>query len=94
MVSVGSKALISRRPRSCNFVEDNLMGGEDDSYRKGRKKKGMGRKAKKESFGFDGDNSSKNVSGWVTDGTVKSKRGLKHQNVSEPQPSIIRYGSL
>lgn len=92
MVSVGSKALASRRDRSCcNLVEDNLMGREDKSYNQGRKKKGMSRKAKNGSFGFDADNSNKSVSGRATDGTAKPKKSSKYQNTfSEPQPSIVR----
>ncbi|CAK7356439.1 unnamed protein product [Dovyalis caffra] len=51
----------------------------------------MGRKAKKESFGFDADNSNKNVSGRVAYGTAKPKKWSKNHNTSsEPQPSIIR----
>ncbi|KAG6780607.1 hypothetical protein POTOM_013473 [Populus tomentosa] len=92
MVSVGSKALASRRDRTCcNLVEDNLMGREDKSYNQGRKKKGMGRKAKNDSFGFDADNSNKSVSGRATDGAAKPKKSSKYQNTfSEPQPSIVR----
>uniref|UniRef100_A0A6M2EQK6 PUM-HD domain-containing protein n=1 Tax=Populus davidiana TaxID=266767 RepID=A0A6M2EQK6_9ROSI len=92
MVSVGSKALASRRDRNCcNLVEDNLMGREDKSYNQGRKKKGMGRKAKNDSFGFDADNSNKSVSGRATDGAAKPKKSSKYQNTfSEPQPSIVR----
>lgn len=96
MVSVGSKALASRRDRNfCNLVEDNLMGREDKSYNLGRKKKGMSRKAKNGSFGFDADNSNKSVSGRATDGTAKPKKSSKYQNTfSEPQPSIVRYGTF
>lgn len=92
MVSVGSKALASRRDRTCcNLVEDNLMGREDKSYNQGRKKKGMSRKAKNDSFGFDADNSNKSVSGRATDGAAKPKKSSKYQNTfSEPQPSIVR----
>lgn len=92
MVSVGSKALASRRDRiCCNLVEDNLMGREDKSYNQGRKKKGMSRKAKNDSFGFDADNSNKSVSGRATDGAAKPKKSSKYQNTfSEPQPSIVR----
>ncbi|KDP40626.1 hypothetical protein JCGZ_24625 [Jatropha curcas] len=63
------------------------MGEEDNSYKQGRKKKGMGRKARKESFSFDGDNSNKNVSG---PGTFRPKKSSKHQNTLEPQPLVIR----
>jgi len=96
MVSVGSKALASRRDRNCcNLVEENLMGREDKSYNQGRKKKGMSRKAKNDSFGFDADNSNKSVSGRATDGTAKPKKSSKYQNTfSEPQPSIVRYGTF
>ncbi|GAY60321.1 hypothetical protein CUMW_201080 [Citrus unshiu] len=54
--------LPSSRQRLCDLVEDSLMGGDDKSYKPGRKKKGLNRKAKKESFGFDADNSNKNSS--------------------------------
>ncbi|KAJ6696058.1 NUCLEOLAR PROTEIN 9 [Salix koriyanagi] len=94
MVSVGSKALASRRARSCcNLVEDNLilMGREDKSYNQGSKNKGMSRKTKNGSFGFDADHSNKSVSGRATDGTAKPKNSSKYQNTfSEPQPSIVR----
>ncbi|XP_015583622.2 pumilio homolog 23 [Ricinus communis] len=78
MVSVGSKALVSSR--SCNLVEDIVMGGED--YKQGRNKKGMGRKAKKQNLGFDGDNSNKTVSGLgrVADGRTRNSS----------QPLVIR----
>ncbi|KAJ6706185.1 NUCLEOLAR PROTEIN 9 [Salix purpurea] len=92
MVSVGSKALASRRARSCcNLVEDNLMGREDKSYNQGSKNKGMSRKTKNGSFGFDADHSNKSVSGRANDGTAKPKNSSKYQNTfSEPQPSIVR----
>jgi nucleolar protein 9 len=96
MVSVGSKALASRRARSCcNLVEDNLMGREDKSYNQGSKNKGMSRKTKNSSFGFDADHSNKSVSGRATDGTAKPKNSSKYQNTfSEPQPSIVRYSTI
>ncbi|KAJ6415767.1 hypothetical protein OIU84_004544 [Salix udensis] len=92
MVSVGSKALASRRARSCcNLVEDNLMGREDKSYNQGSKNKGMSRKTKNGSFGFDADHSNKSVSGRANDGNAKPKNSSKYQNTfSEPQPSIVR----
>ncbi|XP_058007559.1 pumilio homolog 23 isoform X2 [Hevea brasiliensis] len=92
MVSVGSQALVSRRTRSCNLVEDSSMGEEDKSYKQSKRKKGMGRKAKKERFGFDGDNSSKNVSGtgWVGAGIIGHKKSSKHKNTSDLQPLVIR----
>ncbi|KAL3610440.1 hypothetical protein D5086_001460 [Populus alba] len=52
----------------------------------------MGRKAKKESFGFDAGNSNKSVSGRVNDGAAKPKKWSKNQNtLSEPQSSIMEF---
>ncbi|KAJ6963219.1 hypothetical protein NC652_001748 [Populus alba x Populus x berolinensis] len=52
----------------------------------------MGRKAKKESFGFDAGNSNKSVSGRVNDGAAKPKKWSKNQNTpSEPQSSIMEF---
>ncbi|KAG5222750.1 pumilio [Salix suchowensis] len=67
------------------------MGREDKSYNQGSKNKGMSRKTKNGSFGFDADHSNKSVSGRATDGTAKPKNSSKYQNTfSEPQPSIVR----
>ncbi|KAG5228887.1 pumilio [Salix suchowensis] len=54
----------------------------------------MGRKAKKESFGFDAGNSNKrSVSERVNDGAKKPKLWSKNQNTSsEPQPSLPFFG--
>lgn len=88
MVSVGLKALVSRRARSCNLVEDSLMGEKDKSHKHDKRKK----KAKNASFAFDGDNSTKSVSGpgRVADGTFTRKKFSKHKNTSDPQPLVIR----
>ncbi|KAK0598056.1 hypothetical protein LWI29_031154 [Acer saccharum] len=53
-------------------------------------RKGLGRKAKKESFGFDGDNSNKYLSGGGIDGTMKGRKSWQHHNASEPQTSVVR----
>ncbi|KAF9685366.1 hypothetical protein SADUNF_Sadunf03G0047100 [Salix dunnii] len=67
------------------------MGREDKSYNQGSKKKGMSRKTKNDSSGFDADHSNKSVSGRATDGTAKPRNSSKYQNTySEPQPSIVR----
>ncbi|XP_050234014.1 pumilio homolog 23 [Mercurialis annua] len=89
MVAVGSKALIlSTRLRNCNLVEDSTMGGDD--YKHGRKKKDMGRKNNKQSFGFDGDDSNKSgySSGRVADG--RPRKSSKYQGESESMPAVIR----
>ncbi|GKU92751.1 hypothetical protein SLEP1_g6438 [Rubroshorea leprosula] len=90
MVSVGSKALPSRRSKDSIFVEDSFMGEEDKSHKHSRKKKGMGRKPKKGSFGFDGDGSNMNVSGRGVDGTAKSKKYVKHQSTSDTKSPLVR----
>ncbi|KAK2652146.1 hypothetical protein Ddye_012002 [Dipteronia dyeriana] len=66
------------------------MGEDNQSYKHGRNKKGLGRKAKKENFGFDGDNSNKYVSGGLIDGTMKGRKSWQHHNASEPQTSVVR----
>ncbi|KAK0597018.1 hypothetical protein LWI29_021014 [Acer saccharum] len=66
------------------------MGEDNQSYKHGRNKKGLGRKAKKESFGFDSDNSNKYVSGGGIDGTMKGRKSWQHHNASEPQTSVVR----
>lgn len=91
MVSFGSKALPSKKPRIPNTVEDYLMGEDDKSYKYGRKKKNLSRKAKKESFGFDADSANKTVSGRGYDGIAKSNKSWKHHSASEPQTSVVRY---
>lgn len=71
-------------------MEGNSVGRDGKSYNQGRNRKTMGRKAKKESFGFDAGNSNKSVSGRVNDGAAKPKKWSKNQNTpSEPQPSIV-----
>lgn len=90
MVAVGLKGLPSSRQRLCDLVEDSLMGGDDKSYKPGRKKKGLNRKAKKESFGFDADNSNKNSSGRGADGSASARKSWKHQNASDPKTSVVR----
>lgn len=94
MVAIGLKALPSRRSGIWNLIEDNLMGEEGNSYKPSRKKKGLHRKAKKESFGFDADNSNKNVTGRGADCSGKARKSWKHKNASEPQTSVVRYSSL
>lgn len=93
MVAVGFKGLPSSRQRLCDLVEDSLMGGDDKSYKPGRKKKGLNRKAKKESFGFDADNSNKNSSGCGADGSASARKSWKHQNASGPKTSVVRYST-
>ncbi|KAL5755452.1 hypothetical protein ACOSQ2_020198 [Xanthoceras sorbifolium] len=51
------------------------MGEENQSYKRGRKKKVLDRKAKKESF---------------SDGPKKGEKSWKHHNASEPQTSVVR----
>lgn len=94
MVAVGLKGLPFRRQRHCDLVEDSLMGTDDKSYKPGRKKKGLNRKAKKESFGVDTDNSNKNSSGRGADGSANPRKSWKHQNASDPQTSVVRYSNL
>ncbi|KAJ6947097.1 hypothetical protein NC651_001707 [Populus alba x Populus x berolinensis] len=70
----------------------NSVGRDDKSYNQGRNRKTLGRKAKKESFGFDAGNSNKSVSGRVNDGAAKPKKWSKNQNTpSEPQSSIMEF---
>ncbi|XP_065867815.1 pumilio homolog 23 [Euphorbia lathyris] len=68
------------------------MSEEDKSYKQGRRKKGMGRKSKQDSYGFDGDYSKKNSSGAgsMVDQTSRPRKSFKQQNASEPQTSFIR----
>lgn len=90
MVAVGLKGLPSSRQRFCDLVEDSLMGTDDKSYKPGRKKNGLNRKAKKESFGFDADNSSKSSTGHAADGSANARKSWKHQNASDPKTSVVR----
>lgn len=90
MVAVGLKGLPSSRPGLCDLVEDSSMGMDDKSYKPGRKKKGLNRKAKKESFGFDAHNSNKNSSGRGTDVRANARKSWKHQNASDPRTSVVR----
>ncbi|KAJ0039168.1 hypothetical protein Pint_21954 [Pistacia integerrima] len=90
MVSVGSKALPSKRPRIRKSVEDSLMVEDDKSYKHGWKKNNLSRKAKKESFSLDANTSKKNVSGRGHDGTAKSHKSWKHHSSSGPQTSVVR----
>ena len=94
MVSVGSKALPLRRRRTCNFVEDSLMGEDNQSYIQGKRKKGMNRKASGERHGFDGYNSNKNASGKMSDGSMKARKSSEHQNTSVSQTTHVRYYSI
>ncbi|XP_059595381.1 pumilio homolog 23 isoform X3 [Vitis vinifera] len=88
MVSFGSKALPSRRHKTHNLTEDNLMAGEDNSY--GRRKKDTRRKAAKGYREFEGDHRQKGLSGWGPDGTVKPEKPFKHKNTSEPKTYRLR----
>lgn len=94
MVSIGSKALPSRRPRTCGFVEDSLMGEEDVLSKRGKRKKGMNRKDTRERHGFDGDNSNKNVSGRMSDRSMTARKSSKYQSTSASQTTLVRYFNL
>ncbi|CAL9009590.1 unnamed protein product [Prunus brigantina] len=72
MVSFGSKALPLRRL-------GGIMGDEDNSHKRSRKKMGMNRKPDKQSNSFDA-NVNKNGSG----------RGSQRQSDSETQRSVVR----
>ncbi|VVA20641.1 PREDICTED: nucleolar 9 [Prunus dulcis] len=72
MVSFGSKALPLRRL-------GGIMGDEDNSHKRSRKKMGMSRKPDKQSNSFDA-NVNKNGSG----------RGSQRQSDSETQRSVVR----
>lgn len=73
MVSFGSKALPLRR-----LV--GIMGDEDNSHKRSRKKMGMSRKPDKQSNSFDA-NVNKNGSG----------RGSQRQSDWETQRAVVRY---
>lgn len=74
-----------------NLTGDSLMGEEDhQSYNHGGRKRGKGRKANREGFGFDKDNSNKTVSGHSTNATVKGKNSSKYHRASESQTTFIR----
>lgn len=91
MVSVGSKALPSRSSKGIVLVEGSSMGQEDGSHKHGRNKKGMGRKDRKRSSGFEGDSYNKNASGrGGTHGTEKRNKNFKPQNDSETSSSFVR----
>lgn len=94
MVSIGSKALPSRRPRTCGFMEDNLMGEEDVSYKRGKGKKGMHRKDSRERHGFNGGNSNRNVSGRMSDRSMTAINSSNHQSTSASQTTLVRYYNL
>lgn len=89
MVSIGSKALTSRRPKTCTLTEDNSMVGEDNSY--GRWKKDTKRKASKGHLGLEGDHPKRSSSGWGPDGGVKPGKPFKNKHSSEPQTSRLRF---
>lgn len=80
MVAVGSKALPSRRPKTCGLVQDNLMGEDDKLHRRGRRKQAN----------FD-SNSNKRVSGKLTVRSVKDNKFSKHEVESAPEKSFVRY---
>lgn len=91
IVAIGSKALLSGSIRAGGLlVGDCVMGKENQSYNQGSKKKGMGRKAKKGSYGFDGVRNSKHVSGHEAEGSFNGKKSWKYHNASEPQTSMVR----
>ncbi|KAJ6389285.1 hypothetical protein OIU77_027596 [Salix suchowensis] len=71
------------------------MGREDKSYNQGSKNKGMSRKTKNGSFGFDADHSNKSVSGRATDGTAKPKNSSKYPSIVRKQvdPETTKYFS-
>lgn len=71
------------------------MGGEDSTSKQSRKKMGMRRKAKKESAGFDGDNSRKNVSGKAA--SASAAANFKHENLrreTDSGTSFVRWAAL
>jgi hypothetical protein len=94
MVSIGSKALPSRRRRTCGFMEDSLMGEENVLYKRGKGKKGMNRKYSRERHGFDGDNSNRNVSGRMSDRSMTAGKSSKYQSTSASQTTLVRYFDL
>ncbi|XP_010540106.1 PREDICTED: pumilio homolog 23 isoform X2 [Tarenaya hassleriana] len=67
------------------------MGGEDSSYNNhSKKKKGMCRKARKGSHGFDGDGHNKNQRGGAANVKAKSRKMSTQQSESEPQKPFVR----
>lgn len=91
MVSVGSKALTSRRHRTFISVENRLMGDDKVTRKGGRRNDGMSRKAERGGQGFDGNDTHKKSSGMMDGGTSGSnKKFSKNTNTSEPQTSLIR----
>lgn len=91
MVSVGSKALTSRRHRTCISVEDRLMGEDKLTRKSGKRKNGMSRKAERGGHGFDGNDNHKKASGTMDGGSLNSNKTFsKNKSTSEPQTSLIR----
>ncbi|XP_038898236.1 pumilio homolog 23 isoform X1 [Benincasa hispida] len=91
MVSVGSRALTSRRHRTFVSAEDHLMGEDKLARNSGRKKNAMNRKAERGGHGFDGNNTHKNASGRMDGGTLNSnKKFSNNKSTSTPQSSLIR----
>lgn len=70
------------------------MGEDNQSYKQGKRKKGMNRKASGERHGFDGYNSNKNASGKMSDGSTKARKSSEHQNASVSQTMHVRYYSI
>ncbi|XP_008462236.2 pumilio homolog 23 [Cucumis melo] len=90
MVSVGSRALTSRRHKTCIVPEDHLMGEDKLAHKSGRKKNTMNRKAERGGHGFDENNTHKKASG--TDGgrPNSNKKFTDSKSISAPQSSLIR----
>lgn len=89
MVSVGSRALTSKRHKTCIVSEDHLMGEDKLAHKSGRKKNAMNRKAERGGHGFDENKTHRNASG--TDSGMRSnKKFTDSKSTSAPQSSFIR----
>ncbi|KAG7025929.1 Pumilio-like 23, partial [Cucurbita argyrosperma subsp. argyrosperma] len=91
MVSVGSKALASRRHRSSISVEDCSMGEDKSTYKSARRKNGMSRKAERGGHGgFDRNDTRQNAFGMIDGGSLNAeKKFSKMKSTSTPQTSFI-----
>ncbi|KAL0562184.1 hypothetical protein IC582_002636 [Cucumis melo] len=90
MVSVGSRALTSRRHKTCIVPEDHLMGEDKLAHKSGRKKNTMNRKAERGGHGFDENNTHKKASGTDSGRPNSNKKFTDSKSISAPQSSLIR----
>lgn len=91
MVSVGSRALTSRRHRTFISAEDHSMGEDKLTRKSGRKKNAMSRKPERGGHCLDGNNTHKNASGMMDGGTLNSnKKFSNNKSTFAPQSSVIR----